>query len=188
MKKLFVNAVGVSKYICRSKLKEGDTAVDATMGNGNDTVFLTQLVGASGKVYAFDIQKEAIVNTKERLKRLNHEDRVELIHDGHENIDKYINEKVNLIIFNLGYLPKGNHEITTKAESTLESIEKSLNILEDRGIILLVIYPGHESGKQEKHVIEEFSRSLNQKVFSVVNLNFINQVNNPPEIICIEKL
>ena len=188
MKNIFVNAVGLSKEICRLKIKTGDIVVDATMGNGNDTAFLCKLVGEEGKVYAFDIQKEAIENTEDRLLKLNIRDRAELIHDGHENIDEYVSEKVKLIIFNLGYLPRGDHEVTTKSETTISSIKKSLDILDKYGTIILVMYPGHDSGLQEKLSIGEFTKNLNQKLFSVVSMNFTNQVNNPPEVLCIEKL
>ncbi len=188
MRNLFVNAVAISKEICRLKVKKGDRVVDATMGNGNDTAFLCELVGEEGKVYAFDIQETAISNTKDRLAKLNFEKRAQLIYDGHENIDRYITEKVKLVIFNLGYLPKGDHIVTTKSKTTLESIRKSLDILENHGIVLLVIYPGHESGIEEKLAIEEFTKKLDQKTFSVVNMCFKNQINNPPEVLCIEKL
>lgn len=188
MKNMFVNAVGMSKLISKAKINKGDTVVDATMGNGNDTAFLCGLVGEEGKVYAFDIQEQAVIKTKERLSDTNFQNRAELIHDGHENIDEYVQGKVKLIIYNLGYLPKGDHNLTTKSETTIESIKKGLDLLEDAGVILLVLYPGHESGMNEKLAIEEFSKELNQKEYSVVNINFTNQVNNPPEIICIEKI
>ncbi len=108
MKNIFVNVVEISKRICLTKLREGDIAVDCTMGNGNDTVFLGHLVGEKGKVYAFDIQEEAVINTKKKLEELNFLERAELILDGHENIDNYKIENVKLVIFNLGYLPKGD--------------------------------------------------------------------------------
>lgn len=188
MKNMFVNAVGISKQICQSKVNQGDIVIDATMGNGNDTAFLLELVGENGKVYAFDIQEQALVNTRKRLENLNFENRVELIYSGHENIDCYVKEKVKLIIYNLGYLPRGDHEITTSSTTTIKSIKKGLSLLENSGIILLVVYPGHENGTKEKLAIEEFSKQLDQKQFSVVNINFTNQINNPPEIICIEKI
>lgn len=188
MKNLFINAVEISKKICELKLKDGDTAVDCTMGNGNDTAFLCSLVGESGKVYAFDIQESAFINTRKKLMELNLLERAELILDGHQNIDKYVNENVKLIIFNLGYLPKGNHEITTKKETTIEAVKKCLNILELNGIILLVVYYGHENGKGEKAALEDFTSGLNQKEYNVVKISFANQINNPPQLICIERV
>lgn len=185
---LFINAVEIAKKICELKLKPGNVAVDCTMGNGNDTALLCRLVGENGKVYAFDIQESAAINTREKLMALNVMDRAELILDGHQNIDQYVEYPVNLVLFNLGYLPKGNHEITTQRETTLQAVNKSLQLLVPNGIVLLVLYPGHEEGKAEKEVLEELTSNLNQKEFSSVKLNFTNQINHPPELICIEKV
>lgn len=187
-KNIFINAVEISKGICKSKLNHGDIAVDCTMGNGNDTAFLCDLVGDEGKVYAFDIQEVALRNTRKRLQELNLQERAQIILDGHENIDKYIRENVRLIIFNLGYLPKGDHNLTTKKETTIKAVQKCLGILESNSIILLIIYPGHEDGKFEKEALETFTSSLSQKEYNVVKIGFANQINNPPELICIEKV
>lgn len=187
MENIFNNVVKVSKTICRAKIEKDDLVVDATMGNGNDTAFLCDLVGEKGRVYAFDIQEQALTNTRERLKDLGFEERAELIHDGHENIDKYIREKVSLVIYNLGYLPSADHGLTTTSETTIRSVEKTLDILKQNGLVLLVVYPGHESGLQEKIDLETFTGNLKQKQFNVFNVKFTNQVNNPPELICIEK-
>lgn len=188
MENLLTKAVKISKRICEMKLEEGDVAVDCTMGNGRDTEFLCDLVGYRGKVYAFDIQESAVENTRERLKKRGFQERAELILDGHQNLDKHIKEKVNLFIFNLGYLPKGNHDITTQKGTTLEAVKKSMELLEDDGIVLLVVYPGHQSGKEEKDMLEEFTSNLNQKEFTVAKYNYLNQIHNPPELICIEKV
>ncbi len=184
---IFNNAIAISKRICSLKLQNGDIAVDCTMGNGNDTAFLCQLVGDKGKVYAFDIQEAALVNTRKKLLSLNFLDRANLILDGHQHIDKYVTENVKLVIFNLGYLPKGNHEITTTKESTLAAVQKCLPLLEPNGIVLLIVYPGHENGRMEKEALDSFTAKLNQKEFNAAKLCFVNQINNPPELICIEK-
>lgn len=188
MRNIFKNALGISKGICESKLSEGDIAVDCTMGNGNDTAFLCSLVGEKGKVYAFDIQEEAVINTRRKLQELKLLERAELILDGHQNIDKYMKEQVQLVIFNLGYLPKGNHDITTQEETTIEAVQKSLAILKPDGIILLIVYSGHENGKQEKKALDSFTSILNQKEFNVAKICLTNQINSPPELICIEKV
>ena len=185
---IFTNVMDISKMICKQKLNNGDTAVDCTMGNGNDTVFLCRLVGQEGKVYAFDIQEAAEVNTRKKLEDLNYLERSEIILDGHQNIDHYVKEHIQLAIFNLGYLPKGNHEITTKKESTIEAVQKCLDLLKPNGIILLIIYPGHENGKVEKEGLHSFTSKLNQKEYNVASISFTNQINNPPELICIERV
>ncbi|WP_427338753.1 class I SAM-dependent methyltransferase [Caloranaerobacter sp. DY30410] len=186
-RKYFTKATDIAKKIIEARVKEGNIVIDATIGNGHDTVFLAKLVGETGKVYGFDIQSKAIENTKAKLIDSILLDRVTLIKDSHENIDNYVKEKVDLVIFNLGYLPGGDHEITTKPDSTIKAIKKSLEILKENGIIVLVIYHGHEMGKLEKNSIEQFVRELNQKQYTVIKFEFINQVNNPPLIIAIEK-
>lgn len=183
-----INSVlDIAHKLCALKLNKGDTAVDCTMGNGHDTAFLCRLVGEEGKVYAFDIQERAVFNTRRRLQELGLPARAELILDGHQNMAAYIAAPVNLIIFNLGYLPKGNHEITTKKDTTLQAVRSSLELLKPDGLVLIVLYPGHEDGWLEKGALERMTAGLEQKEYSVVQIRFANQINNPPELICIEK-
>lgn len=137
--------------ICEKLIKKGDITVDATCGNGNDTLMLAKL---SKMVFSFDIQKEAIENTK-KLLNANAIDNVNLINDSHEQIEKHLKnykEKISLILFNLGYLPGGNKNITTKHETTLIAIKKGLTYLNKKGIILVTCYP-HIEGKKEASVI-----------------------------------
>lgn len=186
-KNFLTNSMNLAKEIAKAKLKAGDIAVDATMGNGNDTVFLGRLVGERGKIYSFDVQSIAIENTKKRIIDNKINTKIELINDGHQNMDVYIKEKVKLVMFNLGYLPNAEHNITTKADTTIIAIKKSLDILEKNGVVIIVIYHGHENGKLEKVAVEEFASTLNQKEYNVMKLMFINQINNPPMLIAIEK-
>jgi len=184
----FNNAIEISKTICKLKLTNGDTAVDCTMGNGNDTAFLCSLVGYKGKVYAFDIQEAAVIKTRKKLQELNFLERTEIILDDHQNIDKYIQGYVKLVIFNLGYLPRGDHGITTTKETTIAAVQKCLEILEPNGIILLVTYAGHENGKLEKKALDSYTSKLSQKDYNVANICLTNQINNPAELICIERV
>jgi ubiquinone/menaquinone biosynthesis C-methylase UbiE len=183
----FTNAAALARDLCAKKLEKGDIAVDATMGKGNDTVLLAELVGISGKVYAFDIQREAVGITKKNLDERNLSRQVELINDGHENMDRYIHEKVKLVIFNLGYLPGGNHDITTRAETTLAALKKSIRLIRQNGVVVLVVYSGHEQGKVEKDVLGTYLKSLDQKKYTVISTSFINQINCPPMLVAIEK-
>lgn len=179
-----VNADILFKYI-----SEGDIVVDATAGNGHDTLSLTQLVGNKGKVYAFDIQKEAIENTKALLEKNNLLlDNIQLIQDSHSVMDEYIQEQdVQGIVFNLGYLPKGDHNITTIADSTILALEKGLELLKTNGIISILIYHGHEQGKVEKERLIEFGQSLDSKKYHVMMFQLMNQTNDPPCLMFITK-
>lgn len=182
------NVLSYSKLICKEYIKEGDFVVDATMGKGADTIFLSELVGETGKVYAFDIQQEAYNITKNKLAEKNLINRCTLILDGHENIDKYIfDNNIKAVIYNLGYLPGANHNITTKKENTLISIKKCDKILLTGGIIVLAIYPGHAEGLEEKRLIEDYVTKLDQKQYNVSKVEFINQANNPPVLIVMQK-
>ncbi|MGF7057047.1 class I SAM-dependent methyltransferase [Brassicibacter mesophilus] len=185
--KFFTNATTIARHIMSCKISKGNIAIDATVGNGNDTVFIAELVGDKGKVYGFDVQKTAMDNTINRLTDIQLDNRVVLINDGHEKIDTYIHEKIDFIVFNLGYLPKGDHNIVTKSDTTIIALSKSLDVLKKNGIILITAYPGHKEGKKEKKDIDSFISKLNQKEFAVLKFEFMNQINDPPILYGIEK-
>ncbi|WZL74933.1 class I SAM-dependent methyltransferase [Clostridiaceae bacterium 35-E11] len=168
-------------------LNEGDTAVDATMGNGNDTLFLAKTVGKQGKVISFDIQEQAINSTRSLLEQNSVYEIVQLVKDGHENIDQYVTEEITGIMFNLGYLPKADHKITTRPETTILAINKSLSLLKRNGIMTIVIYYGHLGGGVEKEKVIDYVKTLNQNKFHVSKLEFINQSNDPPILVTIIK-
>ena len=180
------NSLGQSHDIIKSVVTPGDSVIDATAGNGNDTAFLAGLVGTSGRVYSFDIQQKALDKTKAKLECINLLDRVTLIHDGHENMDLYVKERVKAVMFNLGYLPGGDHSIGTKGRTTIEALEKAMGLIADDGIITVVIYYGGDSGFEEKNQVMDYLKTIDCKRFTVMMSNFINQVNCPPILICIE--
>ena len=93
---------GWCRHFMEEQVKPGDICIDATAGNGNDTLTLCRLAGEKGKVYAFDIQKAALEKTGRRLEAEGL--RAELILDGHEHMEKYVKEKgeVSCIVFNFG--------------------------------------------------------------------------------------
>ena len=179
----FNNAITIFRSIFNARFKDTrkNVFIDATCGNGEDTLFLAQL----GFVYSFDIQAEAIERTKDKLTT---ENSVRLIFDSHEKIDYYIKEKIDGAIFNLGYLPRGNKKITTKAKSTIVALNKILKILNKNGIVLLIIYPGHQEGKKEEESLHSFLTALNQKEFITMSWKYLNRINNSPYPILIEKI
>lgn len=161
----------------------GDITVDATMGQGFDTEFLARL---GSKVFAFDVQQLALDMTKERLNRAGFT--AELILDGHQNIDQYVTGAVKAGIFNLGYLPKSDKKLITQAETTLTALRKLLAMLSIGGRIAIMVYYGHEGGVMEKDAVLAFVSSLVQKEYQVYRYGAMNQVNQPPFLIMIEKL
>ncbi|WP_409302279.1 class I SAM-dependent methyltransferase [Peribacillus sp. SCS-155] len=180
-----------ARVLLEKAIREGDIAVDATTGNGFDTVFLAQLAGNTGHIYGFDIQQEALEATAARLNEQGLANCCTLIHSGHENIKNHIPESVHhritAAIFNLGYLPGGDKQIVTRADTTISAIEQLLEIMAAEGLIILVIYHGHPEGAVEKDELLRYVSSLPQDRAHVLQYGFINQVNQPPFIIAIEK-
>ncbi|WP_203333273.1 class I SAM-dependent methyltransferase [Planococcus beigongshangi] len=173
-----------TKLLLEQAVEAGDHVIDGTAGNGHDTLFLAELVGEDGKVYAFDIQADAIKATRERVKDFHN---VELIHGSHAEIDQHVTSPIGAAVFNLGYLPKGDHSIITKAGSTLAAISQCLHLLKVHGIVAIVIYSGHEGGSEERDAVMEFVSQLPQVQFDVLQYQFINQQHSPPFLVAIEK-
>ncbi|KGL46594.1 16S rRNA (cytosine(1402)-N(4))-methyltransferase [Listeria newyorkensis] len=167
----------------------GDTVVDATIGNGHDTVFLADLVGVNGRVFGFDIQQEAIDATTQLLTEKRVASQVTLLHESHANMAELLPQQteIKVAIFNLGYLPGGDKTITTLADSTIKAINAALSLLTVGGIVILVIYHGHPEGQSEKAAVLNYAEALPQEQFHVLEYRFINQRNNPPFVIAIEK-
>ncbi len=187
MYKYFINPVETSRFIMDNFIVEDMVVCDCTVGNGNDTLLLANKVGVNGKVFGFDIQSIAIENTEELLKENNLIERVNLILDGHENLDRYIENQIDFFIYNLGYLPSGDKNIKTDLKTSLMGIKKSVELLKNNGLILVTCYRGHEGGLMEQLAIEEYFKSLDQKKYNVLEFNFINQKNNPPILYGLEK-
>lgn len=180
-----------AKKLLEMTITSGDVVVDATLGNGHDTLFMANLVGENGTVYGFDVQQDAIRTSIERLNQHGLADRVTIFHKGHEHLSKLIptehHGKVKAAIFNLGYLPGSNKSVVTKPETTISAIEQLLEILVPEGLIILVIYHGHAEGAVERDALLMNCQSINQKKAHVLLYRFINQQNNPPFIVAIEK-
>lgn len=180
-----------AKGLMEKAVKNGDAVVDATLGNGYDTLFLANLVGEAGRVYGFDVQEQAVAATKERLCKNGLSERVTLFHRGHEHLDACIpseeHGKITGAIFNLGYLPGSDKSIVTKPNTTISAVEQLLKMMAPEGIIVIVIYHGHPGGEIERNQLLQYCEELDQKVAHVLQYQFINQKNNPPFIVAIEK-
>lgn len=180
-----------AKTLMEKTVGDGDIVVDATLGNGHDTLFLARLVGDRGTVYGFDVQKQAIINSKALILEHELEDRVQFFHNGHEHLLELIpsnhHGNVKAAIFNLGYLPGSDKSIVTVPETTISAIEQLLEILSPEGIIVLVIYHGHPEGAMERDELLNYVQSIDQKQARVLLYQFLNQKNHPPFVIAIEK-
>jgi len=175
------------KQLVEPHIQVGGTAVDYTMGNGNDTLYLSNTVGKDGHVYAFDIQDAALENTRELLENNNCYHNYTLIKDSHSNVKSYVTDPVNAAVFNLGYLPgSGNKELTTNRETTMLAVSAAVELMADGGIVFVSVYPGHTEGKIEGEMIEAAYSSLDRRIYCVSCFKIINSPTSPYFVI-IEK-
>ena len=164
-------------------ITQEDIVVDATMGNGHDTLFLAKL---AKQVYAFDIQEQALEKTSQRLQEAGLTN-AELILQGHETVDQFVKE-VKAAIFNLGYLPSADKSIITQPQTTLDALDKLCHMLVKGGRIAIMIYYGHEGGDIERDAVMDFVSQLPQQEYTATIYRTLNQINNPPFLVMIEKL
>lgn len=176
-------------HFIKQQVRPGDTCIDATMGNGNDTLLLSRLCGKNGYVLAFDIQECAIAKTKERLADAGVPSNYELILDSHVHLGQYAPpDSISCIVFNFGYLPGGDHKKATNAESSIPALCQSLKLLKKGGLLSLCIYSGGDSGFSERDSILSWLRSLSPKEYLVIKSDYYNRPNHPPIPVLVIKL
>ena len=170
-------------------VKPGDLCIDATMGNGHDTLLLSQLTGPTGRVLAFDIQEIALQETKKRLDAQQADKNVTLLLESHTHMIDYADpETVSCIVFNFGYLPSGDHSIATHKDTSIQAIEQGLTLLKKHCLMSLCIYSGGDSGFEEKNAVLSYIKELDSKKYLVIISEYANRPNNPPIPVLIVKL
>ena len=168
-------------------VREGDSVVDATVGNGWDTLMLCEKVGPEGKVYGFDIQETAILNTSKRLEEAGYLNRVQLFCASHGEASAYVKEPVRAFMMNLGYLPGGEKNIVTQKESTVRALETLTSLLDSGGVGTVLVYYGHEGGPEEKQAVEQFMAEIPANWGQITRMEIVNRKNSPPILYILEK-
>lgn len=175
-----IDLLELQKSLIRAHLHEGDTAVDFTMGNGNDTLFLSTTVGEAGQIYAFDIQEAALTSTASRLEAAGAPKNYTLICASHHRVKEFVAGPIKAGMFNLGYLPGSGHkEITTLRETTMPAVEAALDLLASDGVLLVAVYPGHEEGDLEGQMLDTYFRTLDRRKICVTRIQIINSPTSP---------
>ena len=181
-----------ARYLARDALlravQSGDTVVDATMGNGHDTLFLAEQAGAEGHVYAFDIQESAVESTRKLLEEHGMSDRVTLLCRSHDEMAEAVPAGLAAAVFNLGWLPGGDHRITTRCASTGKAVLSALELLKPGGIVTVCAYPGHEEGNRELEMLTGLLSGLSNRTYNVLRQTFLNAGPGAPECFIIQKL
>ncbi|MCR5034372.1 MAG: 50S ribosomal protein L11 methyltransferase [Clostridia bacterium] len=177
-------------HIVRAYVKPGDTVVDATCGNGHDTLALAEM--GPEKLYAFDVQEAAVRATTELLEANGYgksitESRIIVRQLAHEDMADCIDEPVKVVVFNLGYLPGGDKACTTRTETTLAAVQDAMELLRPDGLICITMYSGHAEGKQEKKALLELAEGLDAGKWHTAYISMPNQKHDPPEILLITR-
>ena len=157
------------------------------MGNGKDTLFLCELVGASGRVYAFDVQAEAVERTRERVCEAGYDQRTTLLLAGHETMAQHVPAGVQAVMFNLGWLPGAEHIVTTKVSTTLQAVQAAVELIAPGGIVTVCVYPGHEEGTRELEALKAYVSGLSVRTFNVLHHSFVNASLQTPQLFLIQR-
>ena len=174
-----MNTLTIVHDFLRRHVRPGAFCIDATAGRGRDTALLCRLAGEQGRVLAFDIQDDAIRQTRALLESEGL--RAEVIQDSHANMAQYASPgTVDCIVFNFGRLPGGDPKIFTTAASSLPAIDAGLDLLRPGGIMVLALYYGKENGYDEKNAILSHLKSINDRMFTVLACDWLNRRNDPP--------
>lgn len=176
-----------AQQLQQEAIRPGMRVIDATMGNGYDTQWLCELVGETGRVYAFDVQSAAVENTRRRLEEAGLLSRATLICDGHQNVRAHVREPVDSVLFNLGWLPGGDHRYTTRLETTLLAVNECLELLLPGGLMTICAYPGHGEGARELDALLDWAQGLDSARYSAMVRRYVNQSSCPPVLFAIGK-
>ena len=201
MNNLIQHTTDLAMHIVQAYVHPGDTVVDATCGNGHDTLRLARMLGLnavpnSGLLFGFDVQAQAIEATRQRLRNEGFEDalvmdRITLACLGHEQMLTFLQERsipeVSAIVFNQGYLPGGDKTLTTRTGTTLSAVTDALQQLRAGGLCCLTMYSGHPEGAAEKRALLAFAEGLDGKLWHVSYISMLNQKKDPPEILLISR-
>ena len=181
----FFSHLELAHHYWKLLLKPGDCAIDATCGNGKDTLLLSKyiLIQHSGLVIGLDIQKKAIENTLHILKKELTKPQLERVHlfqQSHLDFPKIaLEQSIQLIVYNLGYLPGGDKAITTQTQTTLESVDQAMKLIAPQGVVSITCYPGHQAGAEEEKALIQMAARLNPDLWHVLHHRRLNKISSP---------
>lgn len=183
----FPKPIHLAHQFLKNVVRAGDTAIDATLGNGHDALFLARLVGEGGLIVGFDVQAAAIESSSVRMEQ-NGVSHFKFHQAGHETMGEMVEPGVAAVVFNLGYLPNADKEVITMTETTIVALESALSLLRKGGLVSVMCYPGHSGGDTESDAVRSWASKLDRKSYRVAEYKLLNAPNNPPFLVLIEKL
>jgi hypothetical protein len=187
-----ISLVKEAHNLIKDRLHPGDIVIDATVGNGHDTLFLVEQVMPAGKVYGFDIQQAALDSARSKCGQLSHPECLTLIHASHalmaEKIPDEHHGKISAVMFNLGYLPGGDKSIITRTDSTLPALNSASQLLAAGGVITILAYPGHVGGDRETDQVKHWCDQLDAKQFRVSTIYSLEHKDSAPRLFMVSKM
>ncbi len=173
----YVNqVVRIMKFLVTALFPDGgDLAYDMTLGTGKDSDFLSEIFR---KVISLDIQEDAV-------RKYSPPENVTVLVKDHSSIGDF-SECADLIVYNLGYLPGGDENITTLPDTTIKSFGSALKLLKKGGFLMAAVYTGHDGGYERDKVLE-FFEGLDYREYSVLRHTFTNRPGMAPELFVLEK-
>ncbi|CAM3666211.1 class I SAM-dependent methyltransferase [Marinicrinis lubricantis] len=188
----FVSVLSFAQQLVRKAVSFGDAVIDGTSGNGVDTLFLAELVGPRGHVFAFDIQKQAIESTASRLEQAGVlDERMHLLHTSHADMNEAIGSnwhgRIKAAMFNFGYLPGADTSVITQTDTSIRALESALELLCKNGVITAILYPGHTGGDTEAEAIEAWAAALRADQAQAICYRMLNSSRTSPYMIALQK-
>ena len=176
-----LNALGLSHQFMAAHVREGAVCIDATAGKGRDTLFLCRLVGDSGRVIALDIQADAVAQTSVLLTAEGVIHRAQVVQDCHSHLGDYAPpQSVDGIMFNFGWLPGGDHNTFSHADTSVAAVRAALDLLKVGGVMTLCLYYGRQNGTAERDAILDFLPTLDNRRYTVIRGDFANRTGDVP--------
>jgi len=186
MNSLIPRATEMSHLLLALAAGPGDTVIDATAGWGRDTCFLAALVGETGQVWSFDIQEQACLATEEALTAQGLSAQTRVICDDHAHIAAYDIPPAQAAVFNLGWLPGGDHRVVSGGAALIQAMEAVLDKMKSGAVIVVVAYPGHEAGAEESAALMKWLAKLPAARAQTMQITFPSR-ELAPQVIVIEK-
>lgn len=187
-----ISLAETAHQVIEQHLAAGDSAIDATIGNGHDTAFLSRIVGLTGTVFGFDIQAQALLTTSQRLQHQDLDRQVNLIQASHADMQRYIPQnkhgRIAAIMFNLGYLPGADKRLTTQTDTTLQALDAGCGLLAAQGVMSVMVYPGHAGGDEEAQAVLQWFQRLNPQEFVGEVIDSQHPKPQSPRLFVIRKL
>ena len=181
-----LNTLAMVHTFLKEHVRPGALCMDATAGRGRDTALLCRLAGPEGRVLAFEIQENAVAQTRALLAQEGLTAEVHL--ESHAHMDRYAAPgTVDCVVFNFGRLPGGDPTIVTKADSSVRAIEAGLRLLKTGGVMAIALYYGKENGYEEQEAVLDYLKTVDDRAFSVLTCDWTNRRGEPPMPIFIWK-